>query len=337
MTTSFSAMFPELIEESHRLYDTFSIIASVIVFGGLCMAASEGSFGDLGRALRGLLTAALVVVVIGIFPRLTDLLQQMAHSLVTDIHADPSESHRQFANLIMGPEADGNSEAGMWDILWADKGGFGKAVLYAVVLMFGKLAFAIMWLATLIQNLIMLLGVAVAPVFLAMITVEFTRGIAGRYFLTLTSTICWPLGWAVADVVTKGLLGMASGIGILSIIVILSLWIPFSAIAAPIAITKLLASGSQIGASLLQGVGMAVSQGTSYAVGAGVTTSLGGGGRLASGAAAIAAGAGGMASGATGNSGVLIPGIIGTAAVMASSKDPEKEAARMANELRKSS
>lgn len=348
MTTSFTDMFPELIEESRRLYDVFAIISSVIVFAGLCVASVNGTFGDLSRAVRGLVTAALVVILIGIFPQLTDLLQEMTHAFVIGIDADPSESHQQFARFIAGPET--SKDVGFWDVLWADNGGIGKAILYAVVLLFGKFAFAVMWLATLIQNLIMLLGVAVAPIFLAMNSLEATRAIAGRYFLTLTSVVFWPFGWAIAGVVTRGILKMAAGNGIYSasegnpiangtevlfLIVIVSLWMFICTIAAPFAITRLLVSGSQIGSSLLQSVGMGLSQGGSYAIGAGVTTSLAGGGMAATGVAAAAAGVGGLISGATGNSGVLLPALIGTAAVIASSKDPEQEADELAEKIRK--
>ena len=357
MTTSFTDMFPELIEESRRLYGIFSIIASVLVFAGLTISAINGSFGNLDRAIRGLVTAALVVVMIGIFPRLTDMLQDMGHSLVVEIGADPSEAHQKFAHLIAGPETAESGDVGFWDILWnSENGGIGKAILYAVVLVLGKISMAVTWLATLIQNIVMLLGVAVAPVFLAMFSIESTRGIAGRYFLTLVAVLCWPLGWALADIVTTGILRMAAGNGIYSeagdsnvlagtemlfLIVVLSLWMLCSTIAAPLAITKLLVHGSQVGSSLLLSAGMAVSQGTSYAIGAGVTTSLGGGGSVATGAAAVAAGAGGMVSGAMGSSGMLIPAVIGTVAVMASSKEqskaPEQEADEMATKMRKSS
>ena len=144
MTTSFTDMFPELIDESRRLYGTFSIIASVLVFAGLTISAVNGSFGDLNRAIRGLVMAALVVAMIGIFPRLTDMLQDMGHSLVVQIGADPSESHQKFAHLIAGPEA--GDEIGFWDILWnSENGGIGKAILYAFVLVLGKISLAITW------------------------------------------------------------------------------------------------------------------------------------------------------------------------------------------------
>lgn len=352
MTTSFTDMFPELIEESRRLYGTFSIIASVLVFAGLSISAVNGSFGDLNRAIRGVVTAALVVAMIGNFPRLTDMLQDMGHSLVAEIGADPAESHQKFAHLIAGPEA--GEEIGFWDVLWnSDNGGIGKAILYAFVLVLGKISLAITWLVTLIQNVVMLLGVAVAPVFLAMISIESTRGIAGRYFLTLLAVLCWPLGWALADLVTTGILRMAAGNRIYSaagdssilagtemlfLIVVLSLWMLSSTIAAPLAITKLLVSGSQIGTSLLQSAGMATSQGLSYSIGAGVTTALGGGGSVATGAAATAAGAAGMVTGAMGSSGMLVPAVIGTVAVMASTKQQstENEADEMATKMRKS-
>jgi type IV secretion system protein TrbL len=353
MTISFTDMFPELVEQSRRLYGTFSIIASVLVFAGLSISAANGSFGDLTRAVRGLVVAAIVVALIGIFPRLTDLLQDMGHSLVIEIGADPAESHQKFAHLIAGPETGDGGDVGFWDILWnSDNGGIGKAILYAVVLVLAKIAFAITWLATLIQNIVILLGVAVAPVFLAMFSIESTRGIAGRYLLSLVAVICWPLGWAIADIVTTGLLHMAAGNSIYSaagdstilagteilfFIVVLSLWMLASTIAAPLAITKLLVSGVQVGSSLLQGTAMSASQGLSYSIGAGVTASLGGGGTVATGAAAAAAGMGGMVSGAMGGSSVLIPAVIGTVAVMAASKEPEQEADEMAKKMSKSS
>lgn len=337
MTTSFTEMFPELITEGRRLYDTFAIISSVIMFGGLCVAASQGAYGDLGRAVRGLLTAGLVVVMIGIFPRLTDLLQEIGHTVVVSLNADPSESHQQFANFIVGSETDGKAKAGMWDVLLSDDGGFGSAILYAIVLMLGKVAFAIMWIATLMQNLILLFGVAVAPPFLAMAGVESLRGIANRYFLSLTSVICWPLGWAIADLVTRGLLKIAAGdtgVEIVFLVLFLSLWMLISTIAAPFAVTKLLLSGSQIGGSLLKSIGMAASQGVSHAVGAGVSTSLAGGGTAATAAATVTGGAAGLVSGATETPGFLIPGLIATATVMASSRHSEKEAAEMADKLK---
>jgi hypothetical protein len=130
-----------------------------------------------------------------------------------------------------------------------------------------------------------------------------------------------------------------AGTEMLFLIVVLSLWMLSSTIAAPLAITKLVVSGSQIGSSLLQSAGMAFSQGMSYSIGAGVTTALGGGGSVATGAAAAAAGVSGVIIGSMGSSGIIVPAVIGTVAVMTSSREqsPEQEADDMANKIRKSS
>lgn len=349
-TNSFADAFPELLSRSRELYGTFSILASVIVFAGLIFAAANGSFGDVNKTFRGVVTATLVVLMIGIFPQVSDLGQDIAYALVEEIGADPSESHQKFANMIAGPEMADGADAGFWDVLWSSEGGFGKAILYAAVLFMGRIAYAIMWLAFLIQNFVILLGVAIAPVFLAMLTLESTRSIAGRYFLTLIAVLCWPVGWAVTDTVTTGLLRMAAGNNVyqaageskiaagtefLFFIAILSIWIFFSTIAAPYAINKLLVHGAQVGGSLLQSVGMAASQGASYGLGAGMSASLGGSGKLVTGLATAAGAIGGSVSGATGSTGVLIPGMIGMATVAASSsKKPEHEAAEMAEKIR---
>lgn len=335
-TISFDETFKKLVSESRELYGTFSTIASVLVFAGLVSAAANGTLGELTKALRGLVTAALVIVMVGIFPRLTDLGQDIVHSLVTGIGADPSESHQKFAHLIAGPETAGEGRVGFFDILWnSDNGGIGKAMLYAVLLLLGKIAYVIMWIAFLVQKLVVLMGVAVAPVFLAMLTLDSTRSIAGKYFLTLVALISWPFGWAMADIVTSGLLRMSEDTSTFFLILILSIWIPISTIAAPFAIHMLLVHGAQIGGSLLQSVGMATSQGVSYGLGGGVSASLSGSGRATTALAAAAGAVGGTVSGAAGSTGVLIPGMIGVATIAASSpKKPEREAQEMAERMR---
>lgn len=333
---SFNDTFQKLLLESRELYGTFSILAAVLVFTGLVSAAANGSLGDLSKAVRGLVTGVIIIVMIGVFPKLADLGQDMIQALVTEIDADPSESHQKFAHLMAGTELTGDGEVGFFDILWdSEKGGFGKAVLYAVLLLLGKIAYVIMWLVFLVQKIVIVLGVGVAPLFLGMLTIECTRPTAGKYFITLAGSISWPLGWAVADIVTSGLLRMTEETSTFFMIIVLSIWIPVSTIAAPWAIQKLLVQGVQIGGALLQSMGMATSQGASYGLGAGMSSSLSGGGRLATGLAAAAGAVGGAASGAMGSTGVLIPGMIGLASVAAAStKSSESEAEEIAEKIR---
>ena len=332
MEYSFRDLFPDLLDEAHELYAMFTGIAMVVVFAGLIFVAWRSSFGDLGQMMRGIVLAAIVAVVLSVFPGWVDGLQLMAHAVITEIDADPSESHQKFARLIAGPMEGDDQDVGFWDVLWADEGGLGKAVLYAVVLLMGKIALAIMWLFFLIQQLVLIFGIAVAPVFLSMLMLGVTRGIAIKYLISLLAIILWPLGWAVADIMTSALLEMAAGEEVyreaggnvilsgsqtLFFMVVLSLWILVSTIAAPIAISKSLQYGTQIGSSLLQSLGAGLGQGTSYALGAGATASFSGGSSAAVGAAAAAGGVAGVVSGAAGSSGAIVPAAVGAMAVMA--------------------
>ena len=350
--TSFTEMFPEIVEEGKKLYPIFSQIASVVIFAGLVQSATGGTLGDPGKAIRAVLSAALLILLIGMFPRLTDLAQQIAFSVVEEVGADPSQAHQEFAKLVAGPGVDGSEGVGFWDVLWDSNGGIGKSILYAVLLLMSKIALAVMWLAFLVQKVVITIGVAIAPVFIGMLALECTKGIAGRFFLSLLSSVCWPIGWALASIVTRGLLRMAAGndiysasgewdvsVGteILFFIVVLSLWILGSTIAAPLAISKLLTTGAQVGASLIQANVAAGSQGASYAIGGAVTATMAGGGKGAAAMASAVGGVGGAVSGAMGSSGVIIPAAIGTMAVLASSPSSDIETEDRADKIRKSS
>ena len=112
----------------------------------------------------------------------------------------------------------------------------------------------------------------------------------------------WPLGWAVANLMTEGLLdnaadrtlfefggiaGQASfGPQMIIFMVVASLWLVFSTIAAPVILARVVTTGLQIGAALLGGFMGAAGAGLSGAVGG--TMATGGKG---------AAGLGGMAGG----------------------------------------
>ena len=354
MEHSFRTLFPELVTEANELYTVFATMAMVFVFIGLLVAAWRSSFGDISIVMRGLATAGIIAVVLSVFPNWVDHLQIMLHGLVNQIDANPSESHQLFAELIAGPVEKGVEEAGFWDVLWADDGGLGKEILFAVIWLMGQIALAIMWLFFIVQQLILIFGVATSPVFLAMLALELTKPIGIKFLMSLFGVICWPIGWAIADKATQAFLRMAADarifeyfdkghvlgtVGLPFLLIVLSIWILVSTIAAPVAVSKMLQSGIQIGSSLLSSLGTATAQGASYATGAGITAAMAGGSERAVAGAAMAGGAGGLASGAAGTSGLLMPAMIGTMAAMtgfsSGGQDPNKKAEAIARKAGK--
>ena len=150
-----------------------------------------------------------------------------------------------------------------------------------------------------------------------MLMVNATRGIAVRYVLGLFSLIMWPLGWAVANLMTDallaaaadrtlyefgGVLGQASyAPQMLFFILVASIWLLGSTIGAPIIMSRVLTSGAQIGAALLGGFAGSVVGGASGA--AGGAALAGGGGAAATLGGAALGGAAGFGSGAVGGPG----------------------------------
>ncbi len=351
MSDNFAELFPELLEQARDLNQALTGVAMVVLFAALVIAAWKGSMsGDSTSAIHMLATIAVLAIVINLFPDWVDELVQVAHSLLGQLNADPSTSHQEFAQLLTGADEEGAEDIGFWDVLWSDEGGLGKAMIYVFVLLIGKLAWLIVWIAYLVQHVVAIFSIAVSPGFLAMFALGATRGVSIKFILSLLGVILWPIGWAVADIMTDALLQLAAedriyvitgndamlaGTQTLSFILLISIWMLVSTIAAPFLISKAIESGSQIGAAMVASLVSSTSQGASYGLGAGATARFAGASGVGSAAAAIGGGTAGLVSGAMGSGNALVPAAIGTMAVAASAnKDINQQAQEIANKHR---
>jgi len=93
------------------------------------------------------------------------------------------------------------------------------------------------------------------------------RSVGSRYLMNIVGVLLWPLGWAVAALITQGILdfmtdptlkyldptatfySLQATVGV----VVVAFWIVFSTIAAPMVIQKVLAAGELAGGQLLGG------------------------------------------------------------------------------------
>ena len=137
------------------------------------------------------------------------------------------------------------------------------------------------------------------------------RSVGSRYLMNIFGVLLWPLGWAVASLVTGGLitfmtdqsflwnqsLGGAAGYAFQNFIgvAVLGVWLIFSTIAAPLIIQHAITHGAQAGAALISGVTSATS--TAAAGGFIAAGTFGAGGGVAGAAMATAGGL--TAAGAT--------------------------------------
>ncbi|MFT6238017.1 MAG: hypothetical protein ACJAQT_000086 [Akkermansiaceae bacterium] len=340
--------YTDMQSQASGLYRSMTMIAAVLIMMGLMVKIAQSN-SDPGRLVWAVVSVSMIALAISFFPEWGNQIQDMAHAVVQDLDADPSQTHLKFAKIVVGTSEDGSSKTGLWDVLWAKDGGIGQAVFYAAIFLTSKIALGIMFLFSIVQKLLVLFQIGMAPVFLAMFLIGPLKAQAGQFVMKLIAVQLWPLGWAIAHSLTNALLEMAARNQVYEVkelvtigtsqtsffILVVSIWILISTIAAPLLISKLIATGANAGSALLSAVGGAMVQAGLYGVSGGATAALAGGSSAMAGGTALAAGAGGAASGAMGKSGGAIPSAIGIGAALAMMKssggeDYNQQAAQIA-------
>jgi hypothetical protein len=322
----FDILFPTFKDGVQTLHEGLMIFAYFTMVLGLLFAAYRGMFGSIAEIVRTLVAIAVLSVCLNFVAEWTFELGNIVNEYVLEgLDTDPRETHTRFGELIANPvdEDDGKP---WYKKMFDPQTAVAKALTSAVIWMAAKIAFVIVWWSYLIHKAIVYFGVAVSAIFLPMFLLNATRGIAIRYLMGLISLIMWPLGWAVANLMTDALLNSAAdrtfydyggvagaasyGPQMIFFILLAAIWLIASTIAAPLIMTRVLTTGAQIGSALLGGfagaaVG-AVSGGVGGgAVGASASAAVGGGARGGANSAAGGAmgGAAGMAAGAMGGPG----------------------------------
>ena len=321
----FDGLFPGFKAGVQELHDGLLVFAYFAMVLGLLLAAYRGMFGNISEIVRALVAIAVLSVTLNYVDDWTFELGNLINDYVIEgLGTDPREAHTRFGEIIANP-ADEDDDRSWLKKMFDAKTAIASAIAKLFIFLASKIAWIIVWWAYFIHKALVYFGVALAPIFLPMLMLNATRGIAVRYTLGLFSLLMWPLGWAVANLMTEALMQAAAdrtlyeygGLGgqasfgpqMLFFILLASIWLIASTIAAPIIMSRILTSGAQIGAALLGGFAGAGVGGASGAVGG---ASLGGaaaggpgavaggliGGGVGFGAGAVGGPGAGMASGA---------------------------------------
>jgi type IV secretion system protein TrbL len=218
---------------------------------------------------------------------------------------DPTLVDERFVEFIAGKTST-EPNASVWDVIWGTKS-IGTAITYAFLWLFGWFSWGVQFVVKLIGDLLLIVGWALSPIFLAFFMLRPMAGVAQKYIIGLAALVCWPFGWVIAAVVTNAMLDAAATASLVPVIVLgapvagpaltvllIGAWMLVSSVLAPYVTTKIFLMGANPAAAFAQGVGGVAQAAFSGAVGAGVAAATGGVG--AAGAVAAAA-AGAMASG----------------------------------------
>ncbi|MEI2725673.1 MAG: hypothetical protein V9H26_19810 [Verrucomicrobiota bacterium] len=101
---------------------------------------------------------------------------------------------------------DTGSDHSWWDIL-GDLNGFTVELLISGILwLVGQFASLLLFWAYIIQKFILFTGYALSPLLIGFMAIRPLRSVGGRYLMNIVGVLLWPLGWAVAALITQGIL-----------------------------------------------------------------------------------------------------------------------------------
>ncbi len=336
--TTFNAIFPTFLRKCAELHDLLLVVAYALFIVGILTYVAHGfrrrTF--LLLLLRLLILTALLAFLPAWGNALQDLIQ---NSILSGLGVDPANVHQQYKALLTAKQAASGTPDSWFSIITSFPQTAFENLIYDALWLLGCFASYLEWWAYVFQKIILHLGYALSPILVGFMAIHPLRHIGSRYLSNLFGILLWPLGWAVAALVTQGILDFMTDPSFQFIdptstlytiqnavgLALLAFWIIFSTFAAPIIIQKVVFAGALAGSELLTGAATtAVQTATTSAAAAGAAM-LTGRPEIVVGAAAATAGTLTLASMSSGlgNAGVLI--LAGSGAAPRPSRRPDSD------------
>jgi len=298
---TFESIFPTFLSKCGELHTLLLSVAYALFITGVIVTVSQRF---THRALLHLLMRLLLLTSLLVFlPAWGNQIQQLLQdSILSGLGVDPSQVYQQFNQLLV-IKRDTTAQSSWWNVLSQLHNFTTDHIISALLWLVGQMASLMMFWGYIFQKVILNLGYALSPMLIGFMAIPALKHIGGRYLLNLLGVLLWPLGWAVAALVTQGILDFMSDpsfqyidptstltdlqktIGVAAV----GFWIIFSTVSAPIIIQHVVSSGAQAGSQLLSGGASSFIQTAATTAGAAATASATGIPAVTAAAAGIAA------------------------------------------------
>lgn len=262
---TFESLFPTFIQKCAELHELLRLVAFLLFTVGTILFVVRGFTGK--RLMLYLVRLMILTSLLVMLPQWGNQVQALLQdSILSGLGVDPVNVHDQY-NALLVVKRDTGSERSWWDIL-GDLNGFTVEVLVSGILwLVGQFAALLLFWAYIIQKFILFTGYALSPLLIGIMAVRPLRDIGNRYLTHLVGVLLWPLGWAVAALITQEILDFMTDPSLKFIdptatlyqlqsslgVAVLAFWIVFSTVAAPLVIQKFFAYGALAGGELIGG------------------------------------------------------------------------------------
>ena len=298
---TFDSIFPTFLADCAGLHTLLLSVAYALFIVGVIVTVSHRF---THRSLLNLLMRLLLLTSLLVFlPAWGNTLQSLLQSsILSGLGVDPSQVYQQFNQLLI-IKRDPSTQSSWWNVMSQLHNYTTDLIITAILWLVGQLASLMMFWGYIFQKVILNMGYALSPLLIGFMAIPALKQIGSRYLLNLVGVLLWPLGWAVAALVTQGILDFMTDptfeyldptstlpdlqktIGVAAV----GFWIIFSTVAAPIIIQHVISSGVQAGSQLLSGGVSSAIQTAATTAGAAATASTTGIPIVTAGAAGIAA------------------------------------------------
>ena len=261
---TFDNIFPTFLAKCGELHTLLLSVAFALFVTGIIVTVHH-RFSHrvaLHLSIRLMVLTSLLVYLPVWGNTIQNLLQD---SILSGLGVDPSQVYQQFVHLLIIKRDD--TPTSWWNVM-AQLHNFTTDILITFALwLIGWLASLLMFWAYIFQSVILNLGYALSPLLIGFMAIPALKHTGNRYLLNLVGVLLWPLGWALAALVTQGILDFMTDpsfeyidptstlpdlqktIGVAAV----GFWIIFSTVAAPVIIQNVIAHGLQPGGALLAG------------------------------------------------------------------------------------
>ena len=201
---SFENIFPTFVQKCAELNELLRLVAFALFIVGTIMLVPHG-FG--GKTLMLHMVRLFVLTALLVFlPQWGNQVQSLLQSsILNGLGVDPSNVLDQY-NQLLAIKRDTGSGHSWWDMLGNVSGFTVEVLISGILWLVGQFASLMLFWAYIIQKFILFSGYALAPLLIGLMAIRPLRSAGSRYLMNLFGVLLWPLGWAVAALITQGIL-----------------------------------------------------------------------------------------------------------------------------------
>lgn len=260
---TFESIFPTFLAKCAELHDLLLGVAFILFTAGIITNVAGGF---THRALlRLLIRILLLTTLLAILPSWGNAVQEiLQNSILSGLGVDPAGVYDQYNQLLI-IKRDAATDSSWWNIISRINSFTTDRLVSALLWLIGQFASFLLYWAYIFQKAILYIGYALSPLLIGLMAIRALSHVGSRYLINLVGVLIWPLGWAVAALVTQGILDFmsdpafqyldptatASNLQKTFGVAVVGFWIIFSTVAAPIIIQKVFTSGALAGSQLL--------------------------------------------------------------------------------------